>query len=203
MDDTVAQDMIAHGASAINQYLDLMDAQREEIIARLAGITQEALWRRPEPGEWSMGESLDHTRVLNNSFVALFKVCWVLLWPIARLRRNKPYPVEIDNVYQRPGFPMGVGWIWTPRHKATRPLPLSRLAELLAETHGRIRRFYAGQDPRLLGHLPLYDPVIGTLNLIQALRVGVYHDDLHYDVVRRQIEGSQDSSQTTNSASGA
>ena len=51
----------------------------------------------------------------------------------------------------------------------------------------RLHTFYSSRDPDLLGHVMLYDPVMGSMNLIQALRLGIYHDELHYDVMDRLL----------------
>jgi hypothetical protein len=44
-----------------------------------------------------------------------------------------------------------------------------------------VRSFYAGKDPDVLGNLYAYDPAIGVVNLITGLKVGIDHDQLHYD----------------------
>ena len=54
--------------------------------------------------------------------------------------------------------------------------------------HMKIRKFYNDKDEDLLGNLYLYDPLFGWCNLIVTLRIGIYHDQLHYDDVRRQAE---------------
>jgi hypothetical protein len=52
--------------------------------------------------------------------------------------------------------------------------------------HAKIRAFYEGKDPDVLGNLYLYDPVFGWCNLIITLRIGIYHDQLHYEDATRQ-----------------
>jgi len=177
---------------AVAAYLDLFDRQREAALASLAGLSEAAIWRQPAPKQWSIGEVLDHLRVLNGQFVAIFRVTWAILAPLARLRRGvaelRPGHVEIDDVYRRPRFPMKVGWMWPPRYTPERPVPLAVLGANLAVVHGRARAFYEGKDPELLAHVSLYDPAIGRLNLVQALRVGVYHDELHFEQIRAMIE---------------
>jgi hypothetical protein len=170
-----------------------MHAQRRAVFEPLEGISQETLWLRPEPDEWSIGENLDHTRVLNSSTLVLLKVVWVVLLPVALLRKDQIYDVDYENVYLRPDFPMNVGWLWPPRHTAARPVSLDRLQKELCEVHGRIERFYHSRDPALLGNLPLWDPAIGSLNMIQALRVGLYHDQLHYDHIRSLLQNGANS----------
>ena len=41
----------------------------------------------------------------------------------------------------------------------------------------------------MLGNLYLYDPWFGWCNLIVTLRIGIYHDQLHYeDIIKRAEE---------------
>ena len=42
-----------------------------------------------------------------------------------------------------------------------------------------------------LGNAHLLDPLIGWLILITTLRLGVYHDQLHYDDVVKQARAFQ------------
>lgn len=172
----------------VSSYLAIMDTQREAIFAELEGFDERLIWRRPEPGEWSIGENLDHLRVFYRSMLPLMKFAWLLLKPLARRKRAQPYRTEIDNIYKRPSFPLNVGWIWPPKHTPEKALPLAILKWNLIQTHRQIYKFWAGKDPDMLGHVNVWDPVMGWLNLILALRVGLYHDELHFESVRLILE---------------
>jgi len=166
-------------------FLDRLDLGREKTFQSLVGLEESRIWIRPETNGWCIGEILDHTRVLNRSFLTLIRTSWFFNQPLARMRQNKPYAVEIDDVYHRPGFPMNTGWLWSPRHTPQKNISLARLCTEIQEVHLHYREFYTSKNPDLLGHITLYDPVIGRINLIQALRVILYHDQLHYkDVVK-------------------
>ena len=164
-----------------------MDLQRQGLFSNLSGISDGLLWHRPAPNVWSVGENLDHSRVFNKSMLRLLRVAWALLLPVAKLRRSKPYEVDYDNVYERPNFPMNTGWMWPARHTPERPLSHAELEQGLTDVHCQAHFFYSSKDPDLLGHVPVYDPVIGRMNLIQALRVALYHDELHFDHVRELL----------------
>jgi hypothetical protein len=168
----------------IPDYLDLLDAQREATLAALDGLSEEQLWQRPAPKEWCIGEILSHTVRLYDSLLPIFKIVWKLLGWYGRRRRQRPYSIEIDNVYKRPGFPMWVGFLWKPRHTPQNPVPLAVLKADVQATHSRVRAFYTGKDEDVLGNIPVYDPAIGVVNLITALKVGIHHDQLHYDDVQ-------------------
>jgi hypothetical protein len=171
-------------------YLDLLEAQHRDLFALLEDVSTAHLWQRPEPEEWSIGEILDHTRVLNRSFRRIFSLVGVVLWPIGWLRRHRPYQTEIDDVYTRPGFPMSVGWLWKPKHTPARPVSLEQLRRETAVEHQKIRAWYEARDEAILGHINLYDPVIGWVNLVQALRIGAYHDALHFRDIVKMVENS-------------
>ena len=77
------------------------------------------------------------------------------------------------------------GLLWTPRYNPTKRVTLEKLKTDLRNLHGEIRAFYEGKDEDILGNLAVYDPYFGSLNLIVTLRLGIYHDQLHYaDVIR-------------------
>jgi len=145
-------------------YLDLLDSQREAAFAALDGLSDEKIWQRPAPKEWSLGEIIDHNYLLIASFLPLVRWTWNSLGWYGRLRRQRPYATEIDDVYRRQSFPMWVGFLWTPRHTPRKPVPLAK-------------------DEAVLGNLYLYDPIFGFINLIVTLRIGIYHDQLHFDDV--------------------
>jgi len=97
---------------------------------------------------------------------------------------SRPYPTEYADPFGDPDFPTWLGVLWKPRHHASRPLIVPALRRLVAAQHDGIRRFYEGKPEALLGNAYLSDPVIGRVNLIQALRIGVHHDGHHYRIVR-------------------
>jgi hypothetical protein len=167
----------------IFQYLDMMDFQRETALAALEGLTDAQLWERPEPKEWSIGEILDHNYLLIASMLPAVHWLWRLLGWYGRLKRNRRYATEIGDVYRDPKFPQWVGFLWTPRFNRRKPVPLEALKSETREIHAMVRAFYEYKDEDVLGNLYLYDPVFGWCNLIVTLRIGIYHDQLHYDDV--------------------
>ena len=171
-----------------------MHAQRAAVFEALAGVPEERFWERPAPKKWSPGEHLDHTRVLNRTFRRLLTLAWPVvspwpaLLPAARRRLERPYPVDIDDVYQRPSMPSWVGFLFPPRRTPSRPASLVELERALAEEHDAIARFYTDKPEPLLGHVAIWDPAIGRLNMLQVLRVGVHHDQHHYRAVRSLLQ---------------
>jgi hypothetical protein len=79
-----------------------------------------------------------------------------------------------------------VGFLWTPRYNTRKPVSFDQLKVELRTLHTNVRKFYEGKDEAVLGNLYLYDPLFGWCNLIVTLRIGIYHDQLHYDDVFKQ-----------------
>ena len=170
-----------------------MHAQRIALFEELWSGDERRLWERPAAKKWAPGEHLDHTRVLNACFRRLLTAAWPIvsawpgLLPGAQQRLERPYATDIDDVYQRPSMPSWVGFFWPPRRTPSRPASLAELEWALAAEHDAITRLYAGKPERLLGHVTVWDPAIGRLNLVQVLRVCVHHDLHHYTAVRRLL----------------
>ena len=168
------------------RYLDLLDSQREAVFSVLDGITDSQLWQRPAPKEWSIGEILNHNYLLFASMFPAVKGLWRWGGWYGRLRRKRPYRTEIEDLYRDPKFPQWVGFLWTPRYNTRKPVPFAQLRSELQTLHKSVREFYEGKDEDVLGNLYLYDPLFGWCNMIVTLRIGIYHDQLHYDDVIKQ-----------------
>lgn len=172
---------------ALDNILSLIHSQREGLFEKLDVIPAYLLWKKPSKEEWSIGENLDHLRVIYKSWMGFVKASWFFFAPIARLQRDRSIRIEIDNVYRRPGFPQKVGWMWPPYYTPGRPAAYDFLKQNLVITHQQVEKFYLARDVLLLGNVTLYDPAIGNLNLIQALRVAVYHDEMHIEQILQTL----------------
>jgi hypothetical protein len=168
------------------QYLDRLDFQRESAFAALDGPADVRLWQRPAPKAWRVGESLDHNCRLIASTYPLVRWIWRLNGWYGRMCRKHSYTTKIEDLYRDPKFPQWVGFLWTPRHNTNRPVAFEQLKTELRSLHTDVRRFYQDKDEDVLGNHYLYDPLFGWCNLIVTLRIGIYHDQLHYDDVIRQ-----------------
>lgn len=171
----------------LSEYLDLMDSQREAAFIILGGLMDSQLWEKPAPGEWSVGEILDHNYLLMASFYPAVNWTWKFNGWYGRLKRQRPYATTIEDLYRSPKFPQWVGFLWTPRFNPRKPVSLERLKSEIRELHAKIRAFYEDKDEDVLGNLYLFDPLFGWCNLIVTLRIGIYHDQLHFDDVIKQV----------------
>ena len=84
--------------NAVSAYLDFLDSQREGAFAVLDSLNEEQVWQRPEPKEWCVGETLSHTVRFWDSFMPGLRFMWTAFGWYGRLRRERPYRVEIENV---------------------------------------------------------------------------------------------------------
>lgn len=172
----------------VEETLDLLDSQREAAYAALEGLSEAQIWQRPAAKEWCLGEILDHNFLLIGSTLPYVRFAWGMQRRRAEKRRHLPFQTDIEDPYRKPNFPMWVGFMWTPRHTPKRPVPLERLKQENRDLHGAVRLFYGDKDPALLGNTFLYDPLFGFINLIVTLRIGIYHDQLHFEDVFRMTE---------------
>ena len=169
--------------------LDTMDSQRVAAFAALEGLSDSQLWQRPAPKEWSIGEILDHNMRLYDTFYPLVTGMWKWFRWYGERKRMRPYSAEVADIYRSPSFPHWVGFLWPPKHTPTKPVPLSVLKAESESVHAKVRAFYEDKDADVLGNLYLYDPIFGWCNLIVTLRIGIYHDQLHYeDAVKQALQ---------------
>lgn len=93
----------------VSQYLDLLDLQREAAFIALDGISDEQLWQRPAPKEWSIGEILDHNYLLFASFYPMIVWMWKYAGWYGRLRRSRRYETKIADCIAILNFRNGSG----------------------------------------------------------------------------------------------
>ena len=170
-------------STIIQEYLDLLDVQRERAIAALEGITPQQLWERPQPKEWCIGEILNHNVRLFQSVFPFVRSAWRCTRWTGKLLSKRDYRTEIEDPYRKPHFPMWAGFLWSPKFTPDNPVPLERLVSDLRQEHARVRQFYTGKVEGMLGNVFVFDPLFGFINLIVTLRIGIYHDQLHYEDV--------------------
>ena len=175
--------MVVSTSQVVPAYLALLDAQRETALAALDGLSENQIWIRPSDKEWCIGEILSHVCRANSSMLSPERQAWKYLYWYGVRKRDRPYQTTIQDLYQTGKFPMWIGIFLAPRHTAKKSVPLEQLVGELRQIHQQVREFYTGKDEALLGNIKVYDPLVGSLNLILTMRVGIYHDQLHFEDV--------------------
>ncbi len=173
----------------VSQYLDLMDQQREHVFSLILDISHEALWYRPEPKEWCIGEILHHNILLLESIFPVLKISWKFFSWTGKLLRSRAYNTTITDPYRKNNFPHWVGFMWKPKYTPSQPVKLERLFSETRQMHQEVRSFYEDKDESMLGNVFVFDPLFGFINLIVTLRIGIYHDQLHYEDVVKIVNG--------------
>ena len=173
----------------VSQYLDLMDQQREHVFSLILDISHEALWYRPEPKEWCIGEILHHNILLLESIFPVLKFSWKFFSWTGKLLRSRAYNTTITDPYRKNNFPHWVGFMWKPKYTPSQPVKLERLFSETRQMHQEVRSFYEDKDESMLGNVFVFDPLFGFINLIVTLRIGIYHDQLHYEDVGKIVNG--------------
>ncbi len=173
----------------ISQYLDLMDAQREQVFSLIADISHNALWKRPESTEWCIGEILHHNILLLESIFPIVRFSWRFFRWTGKLLKSRRYRTTIKDPYCKKNFPHWVGFLWKPNYTPEQSVSLERLITETRLVHQEIRSFYEEKEEAMLGNVFVFDPLFGFLNLIVTLRIGIYHDQLHYEDVVKIVSG--------------
>ena len=179
-------------SNIVSTYLDLLDVQCESAFTALDGLTEEQIWQRPAPKEWCLGEILDHNFLLICSTLPYVKIAWKVQQRRAEKKHSRPYQTEIEDPYHKDTFPMWVGFLWKPRYTPKHPIQLEQLKKENRDLHATVRAFYWDKDPALLGNAFVYDSLFGLINLIVTLRIGIYHDQLHFEDVIKMAETLQE-----------
>jgi len=171
----------------VDDYLELLDSQRESTFTALGGMADDQLWKPPAPKEWSIGQLLNHNYLLVASTLPYVKLVWKYFHKRGEQQRDRPYQTKINDVYREPKFPMWVGFLWKPRYSERNPVPFDRLKNEIRSLHAEVRAFYECKDEAVLGNVFVYDPLFGRINLIVTLRIGIYHDQLHDDDILKMV----------------
>ena len=160
-----------------------MEAQRQPIQVAAEALSPEAVWARPEAERWSIGENLQHLKKMMGLFRRVSRVALVMERPLARVRHGRPFPIQARNVFsgraRRAPFPI------RPRRPATAQTSTALMQDLERETH-ELMRLLRGEEEAVLGHVWLWDPVMGRQNLIQVVHLLALPEEHHFDILRRR-----------------
>ncbi len=171
----------------IDDYLSVLEAQRRSIFAQIEGLSTERLWRRPASGKWSAGEHFEHLLKAMRIFRRTFRVVIPFSLPAARLLKDKPYNAAVGDVFQ--GRTMKAPFIIRPRRrqKPKDYLLLSNLKQDLEQERIRLKHLFDGIDDDLAGHIKTWDGPLGWVNLLQELRTLGFHEEHHFEAIRRLL----------------
>jgi uncharacterized damage-inducible protein DinB len=153
-----------------------LEAARAELLREVEGLSaRQAAWR-PAPGEWSVGEVLDH---LTMAEIATGKLT-------TKLTKDAPPAGFPQDLTEFAALPVPVSTaadapesVWPTHGK-----PLAELLATMRAARERTRQSFdrlAARDPR---PLRFKHARLGELDLAQWWRLAVDHDRVHVEQVR-------------------
>ena len=157
--------------------------QRQFLYRKDLRITSEALWSRPEPGRWSIGETLQHLTKMARLFRRLSAAALVLQRPLARLREHRPYATRSQDIFARAALP--APFLVRPRRPRGTPT-LEEVLQALERETALLQNGLECEKEAILGHTWLWDPVMGAQNLLQVVDLLVIHEEHHFRIAKRR-----------------
>lgn len=167
---------------ALQRISDELDAMRARVLGEVAGLSERQGEWKPGPGEWSVGEVLDH---LVKAEGIGGKLISVTLKRAEERGALLPYPGEVEEFPWTPPTPDDRWMVQVPEPAApTSSQPIEGLRKAMSEqahwTRKTLERL-AGVDPR--GYAARH-PILGEMNLAQWCRFAAFHMRVHL----RQIQ---------------
>ena len=175
----------------LERYFAMVQGQRESLYRRIENLPPETIWKRPASrsesgGTWSVGQSLEHINKLLRLFRWLYTAYLPIAVPIARaFFVGKPFSVEAEDFFQR-DLPRPPGL--APRDRSRCPWPYARLRTSMDGEWERTRRQLEDIPEELAGHVCLWDPLTGKINMMQCLLLDYYHERRHLGFAHRLLD---------------
>ena len=166
--------------SALSKNFDQIEQLRAPVYERLSELSSDALWQKPEDGGWSFGQNLEHIYKLMRLARWAFKVACVGK-PLAVLRRHRPYATTTTNPFISGRMPAPPGI--RPKDRSSAPIPFDRMRRNLDGELEMWRSMTGPLADNIAGHICVWDPVVGLINMHQAVVVLRFHEEHHFRIV--------------------
>ncbi|MFD1361853.1 DinB family protein [Lentibacillus salinarum] len=177
-------------SSQMQQHFQHLEQQR--IVFYHDPVIQAAdPWKSPQPGKWSIGETLYHLILMVRMLRRFSYVYIPVMLPIARLRRKKPYQTETSDIYK--GFrekkkrPMKAPFIINPPAGLETKYNFTRIQEQLDMETKMLKERLQTIEEDIAGHIRYPDPVADYPNLIQCVHLLAIHEYHHFEVNKRYL----------------
>jgi hypothetical protein len=157
---------------------------------RFGGLTAKQLNWRPNPGEWSVGQCLDHLRLATTTYFPAFREIQAgtkraTFWERVPLLPSLfgPYLIRLLSPARSAKVPAPA--VFRPAESLVDP----QIVRTFAATQQELVRFMAGTAPRDLARI-VTSPAsrFVTYSLLDAYRIIVVHAQLHLQQARRVTE---------------
>jgi hypothetical protein len=175
-------------SATFKQCLDAIDGQREVVFARLNGISSDELWERPRNGRWSIGQNLEHLAKAMRTFRWVFALAYPLGLPFAAPFRRRQFARDIANPYADRPKPVNAPPGVRPRDRQTAPASLEQLLENKLKERQKFHNVLRGMHESIAGHIKVWDPPVGMVNLLQLARLVTHHEAHHFRFVHDLLD---------------
>ena len=166
-----------------------LHAQREAFFPMIEDAGMAKLWRCPTETDWAIGDTLLHLCKTIRIYRVFIAVSWPALFPVAWLLRSRRFErgtVDIFAENAAAGRRMKATRLLVP-YRPDR-LPSSReLREQLEVQTDRMEDLLAGMAEGVAGHFRIFDPGVGSPNLIQRLQLLAFHERHHFKIIERLL----------------
>lgn len=166
-----------------------LHAQREAFFPMIKGVGVAKLWRRPTDADWPIGDTLLHLCKTMRVYRVFIGVSWPLLFPVAWLCRNRPFEQDTVDIFAEnveAGRRMKATRLLVPHRPDRLPSP-HELHEQLEVQTDRMEDLLAGMAEGVAGHFRIFDPGVGSPNLIQRLQLLAFHERHHFKIIERLL----------------
>ena len=174
---------------SLRRGFESLRAQREAFFPTIEGFEVEMLWRRPTDTGWAIGDTVQHLCKTMRVYWFLIRVSWPVLYPMAWLFRNRSFERSTRDIfaeYQAAGKRMKATGLLVP-HRPDRLPPLNELREELNAETNRMEGMLAGIPEGVAGHFRIFDPGVGSPNLIQRVQLLAFHERHHFKIMEDLI----------------
>jgi hypothetical protein len=167
-----------------------MHEQRDFFFPLVEIADNSVVWRRPGAENWSVGDTLVHLHKTMRVYRLLVVASWPILFPVAWFCRNRPFEgstVDIFAEYTAQGKRMKATPLLAPRLRSNQFRSGRELhAQLEIETR-RMENLLADMAEGVAGHFRIFDPGVGSPNLIQRVHLLAFHERHHFRICERLL----------------
>jgi hypothetical protein len=170
----------------LGRHLATLARQRRPILEAVEPLSPAVLWARPRPESWSIGETLQHLARMMRLFRRFAAAALPLERPLARVLRRRPYATCSRDLFS--GRSRSAPRPLRPQAPTEPTPPVVVVGELERET-ASLARLLVDEDEGVLGHVWLWDPVMGRQNMLQIVDLLGIHEAHHFRILRSRWPG--------------
>ncbi|SHF66532.1 DinB family protein [Ornithinibacillus halophilus] len=168
-------------------YFDRIQEQRKSFYQEMDSNVED-VWERPYPNKWSVAETVYHLYLLLRLFRRFSVIYMPIMYPLAVLRKNKPYPTDMNNIYieyhQKKKKPMNAPLLLNPPKNLPRKKNYDEIKKLLERETNLLKANVLPMDERIAGQIYYPDPVAHHPNLPQSIQLIGIHEQHHFNLTK-------------------